>query len=634
MKIVNPSQFDDRAVTRHDERYGEVESATTPANYTYINESGVPEEVVEQWMNRRGRSEIASVIEQWTQEIQNDGSKRTSLDLFNRTKWENKTHPFAIMSQCAWAVENDDILSTLADVLEGLMWQKCRFELFDADQQSMWNQWAGDVNLDECLRQVGRELFKVSQFYVGLWWEQKVYEVEDDPIEDTIREFQEEEKKRETQHKIDARDEYIQMHSHEPGFIEPPAIPEYEPPKRGRGNRSRKKKFPVTVPTEVTIFDPTKIMPVGSLMFGRERFAYIADRGEDQAFSTVMRGEIADDTVLRLIEKKYVPSAQDRAVCADLGVSTDRLWLLREDTVFRHTLTKAHYERFAPVRLKPALPILEMKDHLRASERATLIGTTNFIVVITKGSDKIPAKQSEIHNLQEQARSIARIPVMIGDHRLNVEIVAPANDHTLQQSRWEVLDARLVFKALQSYAPVVQGGNSSGTGVSEMSRVISKGLESRRHMIVRTLEKEIFKAILKRNEGVLSETPSLNFTPKRIALDFNNEIVTQILKLRDRGDISRETSLEELDYDQDVEVLRRARERAQYDEVFSSQTPYSSPATNPYGTPAPPQMQPGGPGTPGSGLGPNGQPKEGGRPAGVAETQPRATKKAAAPPKK
>ena len=52
------------------------------------------------------------------------------------------------MSQCAWAVENDDILSTLADVVEGLMWQKMRFELFDRDQQDMWNQWAAEVNLD------------------------------------------------------------------------------------------------------------------------------------------------------------------------------------------------------------------------------------------------------------------------------------------------------------------------------------------------------------------------------------------------------------------------------------------------------------------------------------------------------
>lgn len=625
-KIVNRM---DGGAQYSDPVFDGTDTATTPGNITYINESGLRDELVEEWMGgRRARNEIASVIEQWTQELQGS-SQRTSLDLFNRTKWENKGHAFAVMSQCAWSVENDDILSTLADVIEGLMWQKCRFELFDPDQQSMWNQWAKDVNLDKQLRAMGREEFKVSQFYVGMLWEKKVYEVQEDPIDDTIKEFEAEEKEREHQDKVDARLDYIQMNSHQPGYIEPPEIPNLEQSGPGRGNRKRKKKFPVEVPTAMTIFDPTKVVPVGSLLFGRERLAYVAERGEDEAFTQVMSGEASDPTAFQLIEGKYTPTPQDRVMCADLGIDPNRLWLFKPDAVFRHTLTKADYERFGPVRLKPILPILEMKDHLRASERATLIGTTNFIVVITKGSDKLPAKQSEINNLQEQARSIARIPVMIGDHRLNVEIVAPNSDHTLTQSRWEVLDSRLVFKALQSYAPVVQGGNSSGTGVSEMSRVIAKGMESRRHMVVRTLEAKVFTKVMERNEGVLDEFPSLAFTPKRIALDFNAEIVTQILKLRDRGDISRETSLEELDYDQDVEVLRRARERAQYDRVFESQTPYGSPATNPYGTPAPPQMQPGGPGTPGSGMGANGlpaggkAPKEGGRPAGVKEEEPR-----------
>jgi hypothetical protein len=619
-----------------DEHYGPVTTGTPPS-VSYINESGMRDEELEDFFNgRRGRlmrREVASVIEKWSQSLSN-AHERVSLDVFNRHKWQGSNHTHAIMSQCAWAVENDDILSTLADVLEGLMWQKCRFELFDNDQEDMWNQWAGDVNLDAALRQMGREEFKVSQFYVGLWWERRVYEVQDDSIEQTIKEFEVKKEEQDREAKVKAREEYIAMHSHEPGYIEPPPIPEPDKSGPGRGNRTRRKKFPVTVPTEVTIFDPTKVMPVGNLMFGRERFAYIADRGEDESFRSVMRGELVDDTVLRLIEKKYEPTAADKQACADLGVSWERLWLFKKDAVFRHTQTRASYERYAPVRLKPALPLIEMKDHLRASDRAALIGNTNFIVVITKGTDKLPAKPAEIANLQEQARVIARMPVLVGDHRLNVDIVSPPLDHTLMATRWDVLDSRLVFKALNSYAPVIQGGNSSGTGISEMSRVVSKGLENRRHMILRSIEKHIFREILKRNEGVIDEFPHLSFTPKRITLDISSDIIGQILKLRDRGDISRETTLEELDFDQDVEVLRRAYERVVHDRVFESQTPYSSPGANPYGAPQPPQP-PGQPGQqPGGNVGPNGQPRtEGGRPPGVAETKKRAAKKAAAAPK-
>jgi hypothetical protein len=264
-----------------------------------------------------------------------------------------------------------------------------------------------------------------------------------------------------------------------------------------------------------------------------------------------------------------------------------------------------------------------MKEHLRQSDRASLIGNTNFIVVITKGTDRLPAKPSEIANLQEQAKVIARLPVLVGDHRLNVEIVSPTLDNTLIDARWQVLDSRLVFKALGTYAPVTQGGTGGGgAGVKEMSRVISKGLENQRHMMLRSIEEHIFAKIMERNEGVLEEFPNLEFTPKRIALDFSTDIVNSILKLRDRGDISRETTLEELDFDQDLEVLRRGKERVLYDPIFESQTPFSSPTQNPYGPAAGGQPPP----PPGDNVGPNGQPRtEGGRPPGTKEDKPRKT---------
>jgi hypothetical protein len=34
------------------------------------------------------------------------------------------------MARCAWVVESDDVLDP-GDVVEGLMWQKCHFEMLD-----------------------------------------------------------------------------------------------------------------------------------------------------------------------------------------------------------------------------------------------------------------------------------------------------------------------------------------------------------------------------------------------------------------------------------------------------------------------------------------------------------------------
>lgn len=617
-----------------DPRYGHV-SGTTRPSISYVNEAGIPEDVMDRHFRRgRGAREIASVIEKWTQQLNNESSRQRTLDLFNRGKgFEGAVHPFATMARTAWAVENDDILSTLADVVEGLMWAKCRFELIDEDQQSLWNQWAKDVNLDRQLRKMSREIFKTSQVYVGLWWAKKVYKVDDDKIREQIEDFERERKQLEYERQVEEREALIAANKGNPEFITPPELPEPPDNGPGKGNRRRRKTFPVEIPIAMNVFDPTKVLPVGSLLFNRERYAYIATRDEDDAFSKVLNGEVADDTVLQMIERKYVPTEEDKQACADIGLDHTRLWLFRKDAIFRHTVTRADYERFAMPRLKPVLPLIEMKEHLRASDRASLIGNTNFIVVITKGSDKHPAKPSEVANLQEQAKVIARLPVLVGDHRLHVEIVSPAMDNTLIDSRWQTLDARLVFKALRSFAPVTQGGaGGGGAGVKEMSRVVSKGLENDRHMQLRTIESEVFAKVIERNEGVLEEFPNLEFTPKRISLEFSAEIVTSILKLRDRGDISRETTLEELDFDQDLEVLRRGKERVLYDQIFESQTPFSSPQQNPYGggqPNIPPQQQPNfngnAPASKGN-VGPNGQPRtEGGRPPGKTETKPRKT---------
>lgn len=400
---------------------------------------------------------------------------------------------------------------------------------------------------------------------------------------------------------------------------ETPTIPApSELPGPGRGNRTRRKQFSLEVPTSMTIFDPTKVLPVGTMMFNRERFAYIATNAESKAFAQALNGDIADAMVLQLIERRYDPTPEEIDQCGELGIDYKNLWLFRKDALFRHSLTRAQYERFASVRLKTVLPILDMKDHLRAADRAALMGNANFIVVITKGTDKLPAKPAEIENLREQAKVVARLPVLVGDHRLNVTIVAPPLDNTLIDSRWHVLDSRLIFAALKTFSPVVQGGNSSGTGVSEMSRVVSQGLENRRHMLVRAMERNIFSLIVERNAG-LTETPSLGFLPKRISLDFQVDVINAILKVRDRGDISRESTLEELGFDEDVEVLRRATEKLYYDRIFQSGTPYASPQTQPFAA-TNNNSQPGGQ--------PGGQAvvKEPGRPPGTTDTKPRTPK--------
>jgi hypothetical protein len=81
-----------------------------------------------------------------------------------------------------------------------------------------------------------------------------------------------------------------------------------------------------------------------------------------------------------------------------------------------------------------------------------------------------------------------------------------------------------------------------------------------------------------------TERPDLMFYPKRIALDFDPALATYLLDLRDRGDLSRDSVLSEIDYDEASEAAKRQAEKEKYDEIFTA------PAS---------QLPPGTPGVPG-----------------------------------
>ena len=539
-------------MSEYDDDFGTVPGILEGgATISYVDESGLPDSIAEEAFRR---TDIAGAIERWSRNVQ---SQSNAGSLFFRNRYDLTDNIFDQMMQCADAVEYDDVLSSISDVVEGMAFARMNFETADNDDEDVWNQLYADLDMDTKLREMWRELYKCSQVYVGLWWEKKVYTVRTKPAE------------------LHAATLPDSLAAPDPANPDAPPPTVTLPPKQ---KRKRRKQYAINVPTAVTIFDPTKIMPVGNLMFGRERFAYIATRGEAEAFMRTLQGETQDATFSRLIEGPYNPTDEEKAI---LGVgSKDSFWLLRPEACFRHTLTKADYERFSSVRLKSVLPLLDMKAHLRASDRATLIGATNFIVVLKRGTDKNPARPAEIAQLQEQARVVARLPILVGPHDLSVEIVTPLLDHTLEVGRYQVLDSAIARRALQSFQPTTTRGTSNDTSLQVAA--VERGIESRRFQLARSIERHIIKRCMDMNPGTFKEMPELTFSPKRVSIELNENVINAVLKLRDRGDLSRQTVLEEFDYSQDVEFLRRQREEEIYDSIFSSAVPFSSPGNNPF----------------------------------------------------
>ncbi len=212
------------------------------------------------------------------------------------------------------------------------------------------------------------------------------------------------------------------------------------------------------------------------------------------------------------------------------------LYILNPANTFRHTVTRPQYRRFPVIRMKSCFEILDLKHQLREMDRATILGAANFIVVITKGTDTLPAKPAEIANLQGQVRTVGRVPVLVGDHRLKVEIVTPKLDNTLNKDRYNTLDGRLTARLYQMFVLGTGGSASSGDDSIKLVKMIARGMESRRHMLRRSLEAHVFQPIFDQNESLMTKA-KLRYHPKQIALDFDPAFATFLLDLRANHEI-------------------------------------------------------------------------------------------------
>jgi hypothetical protein len=470
-------------------------------------------------------------------------------NLFDRDKFVTPETVVGQMKLAYDAVESDDIVSNVLETTEALAFSKVDFFAEDPDEQDVYNQVAEDIDLDSRLREMWRELFAVSQFYCAIWWQTKTFKV---------------------------------------------------------SGKNRKKQVTIRCPKALSLLDPLKIVPVGMPLFNRERLAWVADRNEAESF-----GNARDDEILsRLILGPYTPTEQDKRQLQDAGFDQlDHLFELNPANVFRHTATRPQYQTFASVRMKSTFELLDQKQQLRSMDRAHLIGGTNFIVLVTQGSDQWPLKPEEFAHLNAAVRTVAQTPVLVGDHRLNVQIVTPQIDNTLKSERYDTVDVRLAQRLFQMFVRSAGGDKSDKS--EGLAKVVAAGMESRRKMLRRTLEAAVLRPMFEANDN-LSTEPVMQFHPKSIALDFDANLATFMLSLREAREISRHTILSQFELSEAFEALMLEREKELYDDTFQTINPNN-------------QGQPGGPGA----TGPDGQPQ-----SVPVHVVPDPTKKKAAPAKK
>lgn len=505
-----------------------------------INDTDLPDEVIEGVVRDQLGGGVISgrdlaVLTRWSSNAQ--GQARRNKSAFDRDRYVNPVSIFDQFRTAADAVKNDDVVSGVIETTEQLAFKRVAVESEDKDEEYVWNQVVDELDLATRMREIWRELFAISQCYVASVWGRKDFKVGG---------------------------------------------------KTDQGNKKKKTYNKLLVPTGLTLLDPLKVVPVGNFMFGQEKLVYIADRAESLQIEETLAGPNTSDLIVnQLLLRKYEPSKAEAAQIMEVtgeSITTMGFFELNPDRVWRITATRPAYQRFADVRMASVFELLDLKHLLREMDRAHIVGSTNFIILVKKGSDNLPAKPQEIAELNQQMKISSRVPVIVGDHRIEIQIITPKMDHTLQPERYNALDSRITSRLYQ----ILNTGNyASGTSTDDsmkLLKVVAASMEARRDNIRDSIMDHLFDQMYERNDE-LKEKPKMLFYPRRVALDFDPNIATYMQDLRDRGDISRETILAELDISEAEEAAKRKRESEIYDEWFT--------ATNvPFSTPVGPDGQP------------------------------------------
>lgn len=256
-----------------------------------------------------------------------------------------------------------------------------------------------------------------------------------------------------------------------------------------------------------------------------------------------------------------------------------KLYKLNPRLVHRTTMPKGSWNYPRPL-LTRNFALLEAKRLLNILDFSLLQGGSNFIVVVKKGTDQRPAQPGEMTNLQNVVRAASKTGVIVGDHRLNIEVITPDLTELLNPGKRRLIGRKLSMALLRVPESGVEDPGTEGmkTEIELMSRVISGD----RQDIKRHVERFIYKETARRNKRVFPQGAPKLWFPK-IILQGSQYFTDYVIKLRDRGDIPRKWAVEAGGFDYEAGVQQRQRELdAGDDQVLTpGAVPHSSPLMGP-----------------------------------------------------
>lgn len=486
-------------------------------------------------------------VSSWAGGAQVGSNRNAPLSLFSRGSFTNPS----TRGDQLWAAQvasEDAIVSNALDALEGVATSSIWFESEDDTTESLMNKVLQDIDLNAKLRQMYRELRIYGLFTAAAWWTSTSKQV---------------------------------------SF-------------KAKNNQTRKKTIQATVPERLSILDVTKVIPFSTGPWGTKQLLW--------QHSDMQSDPMMDESGQRLFSGYFQADPEDSDELTRAGAKNiNALWRLNPRTVWQHSITCPDYMLFPTPPMVRVLPLLEMRARLLEADRAALVGAANYILVVKLGTDLAPTNRQEIEATNERMKVIHKLPVVVGDHRLVVEIVAPPTDTTLNEEKHAVADAAIYCQLMGlPPLPLIQSMDPETIAGLVVARI-----ESDRQMLANAINRYVADEVAERTGGNRIQEAKLAFKPRQVQLYNLQAQLNAVLSARQRGDLSRESYLDTLGFDQAVEADRRDQEAERYDEIFQTQDPFSAPADNNNGLPK-------------GSMSPAGQGKQGvtgGRPRGAGDSK-------------
>jgi hypothetical protein len=376
-----------------------------------------------------------------------------------------------------------------------------------------------------------------------------------------------------------------------------------------QGSQRRLNKS-VAVPL-IGVLHAENVRVIGNDMFGTGRLAYYPDTDRlrqwlEKYFNprtpAAVKAQMGrEDRVSANLFSGKVSQAEVEAESQSWGErwGAQNLYYLNSKMVHRSTFPKGQWRYPRPL-LTRDFSLLEAKRLLNIMDYALLQGGSNFIVVAKKGTDKRPAQKEELENLQNVVRTASKTGVIVGDHRLEFEVITPKMEALLNPDKRRLLGRKIV-QAMMRIPEAAQETPARSSQQNPELESKARVITSDRAILKAHVEDYIYDETINRNSNIFKEAPCIAF-PK-VVLQGTQFFTDYMLKLRDRGDIPRKWAVEYAGFDFDAAVEQRKRE------IESGADDVLVPAHTPFdgeGGPGPQDNQPGRP--PGSRDQPPGSP--------------------------